>query len=54
MDNWTKRCVAFANITFDEELALYDLLEEDADGEVDLDFNGMTEDILGTEEAYPI
>lgn len=45
-DAWTKRYEQFAHITFDEELALYDLLEEDADGELDPDFGAVTEDIL--------
>jgi hypothetical protein len=50
-DAWTKRYEQFAHITFDEELALYDLLEEDADGELDPDFGAVTEDILADGRA---
>lgn len=49
---WSSRYSNFALMSFDEELELYDLLELDAEGEVDqectdIDLDGTTQDILG-------
>ena len=51
---WSLRYSRFASISFDDELELYDLLELDAEGEVDqecgcndIDLDGTTQDILG-------
>lgn len=43
---WSARFTHFANLSFDEELALYELVELDADGEIDVEFDGAMEDIL--------
>jgi len=43
---WVNRYSHFANLSFDEELELYELLELDADGENDPDIDGTTQEIL--------
>ena len=43
---WAARYGNFADFTFDEELALYDLLELDADGDIDPELDATAEDIL--------
>ena len=43
---WATRYGNFADFTLDEELALYDLLELDADGELDPELDATAEDIL--------
>jgi len=44
--DWSSRYGHFADMTFEEELELYELLELDADGEVDPDFDPATQEIL--------
>jgi len=44
--HWSSRYAHFANITFEEELELYELLDLDADGEMDPDLDTTTQDVL--------
>jgi hypothetical protein len=44
-DEWSKKYNRYTRIGYDEELELYDLLEMDAEGEVD-DLDDLTQDIL--------
>jgi len=44
-DEWAKKYNCYTRIGYDEELELYDLLEMDAEGEVD-DLDDFTQDIL--------
>ena len=44
-DEWAKKYNRYMRIGYDEELELYDLLEMDAEGEVD-DLDDSTQDIL--------
>ena len=44
-DEWAKKYNRYTRIGYDEELELYDLLEMDAEGEVD-DLDDFTQDIL--------
>ena len=43
---WKERHEKWARLSYDEELALYELLKLDADSEVDPDFDRTVEDIL--------
>ena len=43
---WKERHEKWARLSYDEELTLYELLELDADSEVDPDFDRTVEDIL--------
>jgi hypothetical protein len=43
---WSSRYAYFANISFEDELELYELLDLDADGEMDPDIDSGTQDIL--------
>jgi hypothetical protein len=42
----SSRYAHFANITFDEELELYELLDLDADGELDTELDTTTQEVL--------
>jgi len=44
-DEWAKKYNRYTRIGYDEELELYDLLEMDAEGEID-DLDDFTQDIL--------
>jgi len=44
--HWSSRYAHFANITFEEELELYELLDLDADGELDTDLDTTTQEVL--------
>ena len=46
--HWKDHYEKWARLTYDEELALYELLELDADGDVELDFDESVEDILAS------
>jgi hypothetical protein len=46
--HWKGQFEKWARLTYDEELAFYELLELDADGEVDPDFDDSIQDALPT------
>ena len=45
-NDWSSRYGCFTDMTFKEELELYELLELDADGEIDPDLDPATQEIL--------
>jgi hypothetical protein len=46
--HWREKYEKWARLSYDEELALYKLLELDADGLVDPDFDDSIHDVLAT------
>jgi hypothetical protein len=46
--HWREKYEKWARLSYDEELALYELLELDADGLVDPDFDDSIHDVLAT------
>jgi hypothetical protein len=45
-ETWSSRYAHFANIAFEDELELYELLDLDAEGEMDPDIDSGLQDIL--------